>query len=207
MSQQAGVEGHIFQTVGSGVKGGGSRTPGYVAYGATKRGLPQMTDSLVQELTKGVRRAHLQHLLRATPHPGFARHDEPPPSRTFARGYGSPPHAIAAGPRIRGRPDAGHGVCAHALPRDGVHGSAPRRLHTKSSASFPFGVKPHPHVRSRVLARVPQSAALHAAAMLPVTVSHATIPSLIGAHAAPALPPIAALHGSWTIPTLIVIPT
>jgi len=52
MGQQAGVEGHIFQTVGSGVKGGG--TPGYVAYGATKRGLPQMTDSLVQELTKGV---------------------------------------------------------------------------------------------------------------------------------------------------------
>ena len=30
------------------VKGGG--TPGYVAYGATKRGLPQMTDSLVKEL-------------------------------------------------------------------------------------------------------------------------------------------------------------
>ena len=30
----------IFQTVGSGVKGGG--TPGYVAYGATKRGLPRM---------------------------------------------------------------------------------------------------------------------------------------------------------------------
>jgi len=52
MSQQGGVTGHIFQTVGSGVKGGG--TPGYVAYGATKRGLPQMTDSLVQELTKGV---------------------------------------------------------------------------------------------------------------------------------------------------------
>ena len=52
MSKQAGVTSHIFQTVGSGVKGGG--TPGYVAYGATKRGLPQMTDSLVQELTKGV---------------------------------------------------------------------------------------------------------------------------------------------------------
>ena len=30
------------------VKGGG--TPGYVAYGATKRGLPQMTESLVKEL-------------------------------------------------------------------------------------------------------------------------------------------------------------
>jgi len=52
MSQQQGVTGHIFQTVGSGVKGGG--TPGYVAYGATKRGLPQMTDSLVKELTDGV---------------------------------------------------------------------------------------------------------------------------------------------------------
>jgi chlorophyll(ide) b reductase len=52
MHEQAGVEGHIFNTVGSGVKGGG--TPGYVTYGATKRGLPQMTDSLVKELTEGV---------------------------------------------------------------------------------------------------------------------------------------------------------
>ena len=34
------------------MKGGG--TPGYVCYGATKRGLPQMTDSLVAELEKGV---------------------------------------------------------------------------------------------------------------------------------------------------------
>lgn len=52
MKDQAGVDGHIFNTVGSGVKGGG--TPGYVAYGATKRGLPQMTDSLVRELEQGV---------------------------------------------------------------------------------------------------------------------------------------------------------
>jgi len=52
MAEQKGVTGHIFQTVGSGVKGGG--TPGYVAYGATKRGLPQLTDSLVKELTGGV---------------------------------------------------------------------------------------------------------------------------------------------------------
>jgi chlorophyll(ide) b reductase len=52
MQKQKGVESHIFNTVGSGVKGGG--TPGYVAYGATKRGLPQMTDSLVKELTTGV---------------------------------------------------------------------------------------------------------------------------------------------------------
>jgi len=52
MEQQAGVTGHIFNTVGSGVKGGG--TPGYVAYGATKRGLPQMTDSLVREIEEGV---------------------------------------------------------------------------------------------------------------------------------------------------------
>ena len=42
----------IFQTVGSGVKGGG--TPGYAAYGATKRGLPQLVDSLVKELDVGV---------------------------------------------------------------------------------------------------------------------------------------------------------
>ena len=46
--KQPGVEGHIFNTVGSGVRGGG--TPGYVTYGAAKRGLPQMTDSLVAEL-------------------------------------------------------------------------------------------------------------------------------------------------------------
>merc|ERR1719321_183413 len=52
LQKQAGVESHIFNTVGSGVKGGG--TPGYVTYGATKRGLPQMTDSLVKELTAGV---------------------------------------------------------------------------------------------------------------------------------------------------------
>lgn len=52
MQQQKGVTSHIFNTVGSGVKGGG--TPGYVCYGATKRGLPQMTDSLVKELTDGV---------------------------------------------------------------------------------------------------------------------------------------------------------
>ena len=44
LQAQEGVTSHIFNTVGSGVKGGG--TPGYVAYGATKRGLPQMTASL-----------------------------------------------------------------------------------------------------------------------------------------------------------------
>ena len=48
MLEQAGVTGHVFNTVGSGVRGGG--TPGYVTYGAAKRGLPQMTDSLVAEL-------------------------------------------------------------------------------------------------------------------------------------------------------------
>jgi len=52
MEQQKGVESHVFNTVGSGVKGGG--TPGYVSYGATKRGLPQMTDSLVKEIEEGV---------------------------------------------------------------------------------------------------------------------------------------------------------
>jgi chlorophyll(ide) b reductase len=49
---KAGVTGHIFNTVGSGVKGGG--TPGYACYGATKRGLPQLTASLVKELDEGV---------------------------------------------------------------------------------------------------------------------------------------------------------
>lgn len=52
MGKQTGVTGHIYNTVGSGVKGGG--TPGYACYGATKRGLPQLTDSLVKELDEGV---------------------------------------------------------------------------------------------------------------------------------------------------------
>lgn len=52
MANQDGFTGHIFNTVGSGVKGGG--TPGYACYGATKRGLPQLTASLVDELDKGV---------------------------------------------------------------------------------------------------------------------------------------------------------
>lgn len=52
LSDQEGVTGHIFNTVGSGVKGGG--TPGYACYGATKRGLPQLTESLVKELDEGV---------------------------------------------------------------------------------------------------------------------------------------------------------
>lgn len=52
MAEQTGVTGHIFNTVGSGVKGGG--TPGYACYGATKRGLPQLTESLVKELEEGV---------------------------------------------------------------------------------------------------------------------------------------------------------
>ena len=52
LQEQDGVTSHIFNTVGSGVKGGG--TPGYACYGATKRGLPQLTDSLFKELTTGV---------------------------------------------------------------------------------------------------------------------------------------------------------
>lgn len=52
MEQQEGVVGQIFNTVGSGVKGGG--TPGYACYGATKRGLPQLTKSLVVELESGI---------------------------------------------------------------------------------------------------------------------------------------------------------
>eukprot|EP00527_Entomoneis_sp_CCMP2396_P006924 CAMPEP_0198154516 /NCGR_PEP_ID=MMETSP1443-20131203/68638_1 /TAXON_ID=186043 /ORGANISM="Entomoneis sp., Strain CCMP2396" /LENGTH=298 /DNA_ID=CAMNT_0043821195 /DNA_START=188 /DNA_END=1084 /DNA_ORIENTATION=+ len=52
LGEQKGVTGHIFNTVGSGVKGGG--TPGYACYGATKRGLPQLTATLVKELDEGV---------------------------------------------------------------------------------------------------------------------------------------------------------
>jgi len=52
MSDQPGKTGHIFNTVGSGVKGGG--TPGYACYGATKRGLPQLTATLVKEIEEGV---------------------------------------------------------------------------------------------------------------------------------------------------------
>ena len=49
-SQPSG--GCLFNTVGSGVKGGG--TPGYACYGSTKRGLPQLTASLNDEIQKGV---------------------------------------------------------------------------------------------------------------------------------------------------------
>ena len=49
-SQPSG--GCLFNTVGSGVKGGG--TPGYACYGSTKRGLPQLTASLNDEIKKGV---------------------------------------------------------------------------------------------------------------------------------------------------------
>lgn len=52
MANQKGFTGHVFNTVGSGVKGGG--TPGYATYGATKRGLPQLTASLVKEIDEGV---------------------------------------------------------------------------------------------------------------------------------------------------------
>mmetsp|Transcript_44090 Transcript_44090/g.92734 ORF Transcript_44090/g.92734 Transcript_44090/m.92734 type:complete len:332 (-) Transcript_44090:1486-2481(-) len=52
MAEQNGFTGHVFNTVGSGVKGGG--TPGYATYGATKRGLPQLTASLVKEIDEGV---------------------------------------------------------------------------------------------------------------------------------------------------------
>lgn len=52
LGSQAGVTGHIFNTVGSGVKGGG--TPGYACYGATKRGIPQFTASLVKEIEEGI---------------------------------------------------------------------------------------------------------------------------------------------------------
>ncbi|GMI35833.1 hypothetical protein TeGR_g7951 [Tetraparma gracilis] len=52
LGKQEGVTSHLYNTVGSGVKGGG--TPGYACYGATKRGLPQFTDSLKRELEEGV---------------------------------------------------------------------------------------------------------------------------------------------------------
>jgi len=52
MAGQSGATGRIFNTVGSGVKGGG--TPGYACYGATKRGLPQLTATLVKEIDEGV---------------------------------------------------------------------------------------------------------------------------------------------------------
>jgi short-subunit dehydrogenase len=56
-NQQKNKLGHIFNTVGSGVKGGG--TPGYASYGVTKRGLPQLTASLgTNEETKYIHRAH-----------------------------------------------------------------------------------------------------------------------------------------------------
>ena len=52
LEDQLGVTSHLFNTVGSGVKGGG--TPGYACYGATKRGLPQFTETLRREIEEGV---------------------------------------------------------------------------------------------------------------------------------------------------------
>ena len=52
MEAQAGVTGHIFNMVGSDVKEGG--TPGYATHGATKRGLSQLTASLVKDLNEEV---------------------------------------------------------------------------------------------------------------------------------------------------------
>jgi len=45
-----GTPGHIFNVTGSGVKG--EATPGWSAYGATKRGLPQLTASVIKEMKK-----------------------------------------------------------------------------------------------------------------------------------------------------------
>ena len=49
MKKQSG-RGHIFNVTGSGVKG--EATPGWSAYGATKRGMPQMTKSILKEMDK-----------------------------------------------------------------------------------------------------------------------------------------------------------
>jgi len=49
-AQQNGRRAHIFNVTGSGVKG--EATPGWSAYGATKRGMPQFTKSILKEMDK-----------------------------------------------------------------------------------------------------------------------------------------------------------
>jgi len=49
MKAQSG-RAHIFNVTGSGVKG--EATPGWTAYGATKRGMPQLTKSILKEMDK-----------------------------------------------------------------------------------------------------------------------------------------------------------
>ena len=85
LQAQEGVTSHIFNTVGSGVKGGG--TPGYVAYGATKRGLPQMTASLAKELTDGVPGFEVEKPANPHPHPHPHPHLFLPPTLTLAESY------------------------------------------------------------------------------------------------------------------------
>ncbi|QDZ23887.1 chlorophyll b reductase [Chloropicon primus] len=48
--QKNGRRAHIFNVTGSGVKG--EATPGWSAYGATKRGMPQFTQSILKEMDK-----------------------------------------------------------------------------------------------------------------------------------------------------------
>ena len=50
MKEQKGQRSHIFNVTGSGVKG--EATPGWSAYGATKRGMPQFTKSILKEMDK-----------------------------------------------------------------------------------------------------------------------------------------------------------
>ena len=142
MQQQKGVTSHIFNTVGSGVKGGG--TPGYVCYGATKRGLPQMTDSLVKELTEGV--------------PGYDMPDTPgtvnvrspaattPPTRHRHRGAFEPPSHHASLSRHCARQSLHESLSAPRAPQ--CHVLSPGMVFTDlllndstpELRKFPFGV-------------------------------------------------------------------
>jgi len=49
-AQGGGRRAHIFNVTGSGVKG--EATPGWSAYGATKRGMPQLTQTVLKEMDK-----------------------------------------------------------------------------------------------------------------------------------------------------------
>jgi NAD(P)-dependent dehydrogenase (short-subunit alcohol dehydrogenase family) len=113
MEQQNGVTGHIFNTVGSGVKGGG--TPGYACYGATKRGLPQLTATLgTYTCTRGA----LSFLVMSTKACLLANHGiSPHGSQGTRRGGTRIPKAYNSWNDPSAQSFAGHGVYAVAARR------------------------------------------------------------------------------------------
>jgi chlorophyll(ide) b reductase len=129
-TQQEGVTGNIFNTVGSGVKGGG--TPGYACYGATKRGLPQLTATLVKELEEGVQgyekvktkgRIQVHNLSPGMVFTKLLLDDSTPELRKFPFGVlAAQPEEVAADlvPKILAVPDGSNGLSVEFLTTDRI---------------------------------------------------------------------------------------